>query len=195
MENLSYTETGLNISSSVANETVRFNCKSSTGAITGANVYNNGVNLHAPITLGSGSNPTQSTHRGLPTSATITGATIPVSTSNPRIGATFVLNAGTYYLSATMLFTPTNATGTMTSVGMQLNAITPANFDFSTTSAAVWSCGGFLSHVVKPITNAPLMYSTTVMVSLTTTTTVYLTYLFNADSLTTVSGNYYITNM
>jgi len=68
MDNLIYSASGLNIISNIPNEIVRFNCKNAAGAtITGMNVYNNVAQLYVPISLGSGSNPTVSSHRGFPT--------------------------------------------------------------------------------------------------------------------------------
>ena len=194
MDNLTYSASGLNIISNIPNEIVRFNCKNAAGAtITAINVYNNVAQLYVPISLGSGSNPTSSSHRGFPTSATINSASITANTATPQTGATFSLNPGTYYLSATMLFTPV-ADGSMNSVGMQ---ITNTSFDFSFDLSGSWGCGGFLSHIKRNVTtNNTIMYSTNVMVSLTTLTNpVNVLYLFNSTANANVSGNYYITPM
>jgi len=192
MDNLTYTSSGLNIISNVPNESVRFNCKNSSGTtITAINVYNNVAQVHVPISLGSGSNPTSSLHRGFTTSSTITPTSIIANTTTPQIGATFSLNPGTYYLSATMSFTPI-ADGSMNSVGMQ---ITTSSSDFMFDTNSPWSYGGFLSHIKKTIiANSQIMYSTNVMVSLAMLTDpVNVVYLFNSTSTTDVSGNYYIT--
>lgn len=83
MENLSYTSSGLNINSSVANESVILNCKNSSGvSTTASNISATILKLYTPISLGSGSNPTLSTHRGFTTSGSITGATINLLSTN-----------------------------------------------------------------------------------------------------------------
>lgn len=194
MDNLTYSVSGLNIISNISNETVRFNCKNSVETtVTAMNVYNNVAQLYYPISLGSGSNPTSSSHRGFTTSNTITTASIAANTTTPQVGATFSLNPGTYYLSATMSFTPT-ADGSMNSVGMQ---ITTTSSDFNFDLSGAWSCGGFLSHIIKGVTNNnTLMYSTNVMVSLTVPTNpINVIYLYKSTAGANVSGNYYITPM
>ena len=59
MDNLTYTNTGLNIISDTINQSISFNCKNSSGkTITGMNITATDAKLYMPITLGSGSIPT-----------------------------------------------------------------------------------------------------------------------------------------
>lgn len=191
MDNLTYTNTGLNIISDTINQSISFNCKNSSGkTITGMNITATDAKLYMPITLGSGSIPTLPTHRGFKLSAPLTGTTLNANTTIPQIGATFSLNPGSYHLQSTILFTPSTS-GNLLNIGMQIT--TNPNFSFDTSD---WACGGFLYKVLKTITSAPSMYSTNIMVSLTITTNpIYVVYIFNATVNATISGNYYITKL